>query len=117
MILAIAMLLSLPYGILSDHWGRKPVMYMGLAGILLGELWVRLVCMFKYVSPWQDMILIVNRPLVEFSAASLGLVVVGMETHRGQRPSVVKYMPGDGCRRLHRRREVALPVSPSVFWI
>jgi MFS family permease len=35
--------LSLPYGVLSDHWGRKPVIYLGIVGLLLGELWVRLV--------------------------------------------------------------------------
>jgi MFS family permease len=35
--------LSLPYGVLSDHWGRKPVIYLGIVGMLLGELWVRLV--------------------------------------------------------------------------
>jgi MFS family permease len=35
--------LSLPYGVLSDHWGRKPVIYLGITGLLLGELWVRLV--------------------------------------------------------------------------
>lgn len=35
--------LSLPYGVLSDHWGRKPVIYLGIVGLLLGEIWVRLV--------------------------------------------------------------------------
>lgn len=37
-------LLSLPYGVLSDHWGRKPVLYLGIVGLILGETWVRLVC-------------------------------------------------------------------------
>jgi hypothetical protein len=38
-----SILLSLPYGILSDHWGRKPVIYLGIVGMLLGEVWIRLV--------------------------------------------------------------------------
>ncbi|KAJ5882979.1 uncharacterized protein N7473_009865 [Penicillium subrubescens] len=43
--------LSLPYGVLSDHWGRKPVIYLGITGLLLGELWVRLVALFSNVLP------------------------------------------------------------------
>lgn len=27
-----------------DHWGRKPVMYIGIIGMLLSELWTRLIC-------------------------------------------------------------------------
>ncbi|KAF3397997.1 hypothetical protein F1880_006430 [Penicillium rolfsii] len=43
--------LSLPYGVLSDHWGRKPVIYLGVVGLLLGELWVRLVALCSNVLP------------------------------------------------------------------
>ncbi|EPS25160.1 hypothetical protein PDE_00091 [Penicillium oxalicum 114-2] len=46
-----SILLSLPYGVLSDHWGRKPVLYLGIVGILLGELWIRLVAIFSNVVP------------------------------------------------------------------
>ncbi|KAJ5578742.1 uncharacterized protein N7459_007706 [Penicillium hispanicum] len=45
------LLLSLPYGVLSDHWGRKPVMYLGLVGVVLGEIWVRLVSLWSNVLP------------------------------------------------------------------
>lgn len=38
-----SIIMSLPYGVLSDHWGRKPVMYLGIVGLLLGEVWIRLV--------------------------------------------------------------------------
>ncbi|KAJ5994791.1 hypothetical protein N7481_001768 [Penicillium waksmanii] len=31
-----SILLSLPYGVLADHWGRKPVLYLGVVGIILG---------------------------------------------------------------------------------
>ncbi|OJJ45770.1 hypothetical protein ASPZODRAFT_523758 [Penicilliopsis zonata CBS 506.65] len=41
--------LSLPYGVLSDHWGRRPVFMLSLLGIMLGELWVRIVCFFPNV--------------------------------------------------------------------
>ncbi|KAJ5167488.1 uncharacterized protein N7482_006269 [Penicillium canariense] len=44
-------LLSLPYGVLADHWGRKPVVYLGMAGMLLGEVWVRLVALWANVLP------------------------------------------------------------------
>ncbi|KAJ5450750.1 uncharacterized protein N7458_007199, partial [Penicillium daleae] len=46
-----SILLSLPYGVLSDHWGRKPVIYLGIVGMLLGELWVRLVAFWPNVLP------------------------------------------------------------------
>ncbi|KAJ5535655.1 hypothetical protein N7513_008841, partial [Penicillium frequentans] len=44
-------LFSLAYGVLSDHWGRKPVVYLAIVGSLLGELWVRLVCAWSNVLP------------------------------------------------------------------
>ncbi|KAJ6111215.1 hypothetical protein N7486_003450 [Penicillium sp. IBT 16267x] len=44
-------LLSLAYGVLSDHWGRKPVVYLAIVGSLLGELWARLVCVWSNVLP------------------------------------------------------------------
>lgn len=38
------LILSLPYGVMSDRWGRRPLLYLSLLGILLGEIWVRIVC-------------------------------------------------------------------------
>lgn len=46
-----SIILSLPYGVLADHWGRKPVLYLGALGIVLGELWVRLVAAWSNVLP------------------------------------------------------------------
>lgn len=46
-----SIILSLPYGVLADNWGRKPVLYLGFLGILLGELWVRLVAAWSDVLP------------------------------------------------------------------
>lgn len=46
-----SILLSLPYGVLADHWGRKPVLYLTLVGIILGEFWVRLVAAWSTVLP------------------------------------------------------------------
>lgn len=40
----VGILLSLPFGILSDHWGRKPVLYLSVLGLMLSETWIRLVC-------------------------------------------------------------------------
>lgn len=40
----IGILLSLPFGILSDRWGRKPVLYLSCVGLILSEAWVRAVC-------------------------------------------------------------------------
>ncbi|KAJ5788834.1 uncharacterized protein N7518_005845 [Penicillium psychrosexuale] len=45
------LILSLPYGVLSDRWGRKPLLYLGILGILLGEIWVRIVCLWSSVIP------------------------------------------------------------------
>ena len=45
-----SILLSLPYGVLADHWGRKPVLYLGIMGILMSELWVR------FVAAWSEML-------------------------------------------------------------
>ncbi|KAL1869217.1 hypothetical protein Plec18167_007883 [Paecilomyces lecythidis] len=44
-------LLSVPYGVLADHWGRKPVLLLGILGTLLGEIWVRVVCLYPAVLP------------------------------------------------------------------
>ncbi|OQE40910.1 hypothetical protein PENCOP_c005G08128 [Penicillium coprophilum] len=45
------LVLSLPYGVLSDHWGRRPIIYLSMLGILLGEIWVRIVCLWSSVIP------------------------------------------------------------------
>lgn len=29
---------------MADRWGRKPLVYLSMLGILLGEVWVRIVC-------------------------------------------------------------------------
>ncbi|KAJ5970219.1 uncharacterized protein N7479_000137 [Penicillium vulpinum] len=45
------LVLSLPYGVLSDHWGRKPLLYLSMSGILLAEIWARIVCLWSSVIP------------------------------------------------------------------
>ncbi|KAK4864022.1 hypothetical protein LT330_010232 [Penicillium expansum] len=45
------LLLSLPYGVMADRWGRKPLVYLSMLGILLGEVWVRIVCLWSTVIP------------------------------------------------------------------
>ncbi|KAJ5627096.1 hypothetical protein N7528_004523 [Penicillium herquei] len=45
------MLLSVPYGVLADRWGRKPVLLLGISGILLGEAWIRIVCFYPSIFP------------------------------------------------------------------
>jgi MFS family permease len=40
----VGILLSLPFGILSDHWGRKPVLKLSVLGLALSETWLRVVC-------------------------------------------------------------------------
>ncbi|KAJ9244771.1 hypothetical protein DTO169E5_1592 [Paecilomyces variotii] len=44
-------LFSVPYGVLADRWGRKPVLLLGILGTLLGESWVRVVCLYPSVLP------------------------------------------------------------------
>ncbi|KAJ5948335.1 hypothetical protein N7466_001350 [Penicillium verhagenii] len=46
--------LSLGYGFLSDHWGRKPVLYLAALGITLSELWTRIVCAWPGIFPLRS---------------------------------------------------------------
>ncbi|KAJ5746959.1 uncharacterized protein N7511_008655 [Penicillium nucicola] len=46
-----SIVLSLPYGILADHWGRRPVLYLSMLGIILSEVWIRIVCLWSTVIP------------------------------------------------------------------
>lgn len=39
-------LLALPYGSLSDHWGRKPIAILSIIGITLGMVWYEVVFYF-----------------------------------------------------------------------
>ena len=39
-----ALLSAVPWGILSDRWGRKPVMTIGVLGIVLNATFATLVC-------------------------------------------------------------------------
>lgn len=45
------LILSLPYGVMSDRWGRRPILYLGILGILLAEIWVRIVCLWSTAIP------------------------------------------------------------------
>ena len=42
----IAVVLAIPWGVLTDRIGRKKVLLLALFGLLLNEAWARLVCKF-----------------------------------------------------------------------
>lgn len=44
---SIAVALALPFGILADKIGRRPVTIMALASLLCSEIWSRIVCMYR----------------------------------------------------------------------
>lgn len=41
---ALAILLAVPYGSLSDKWGRKYIGFLSVLGILLTTIWYEVVC-------------------------------------------------------------------------
>lgn len=49
-----AMLTAMPWGILSDRWGRKPVMTCGIAGMVLNSAFATLVCRSRPVGRWMS---------------------------------------------------------------
>lgn len=49
-----AMLTAMPWGILSDRWGRKPVMTCGIAGMVLNSAFATLVCRSGPVGRWMS---------------------------------------------------------------
>lgn len=40
----IAIALALPYGVLADKIGRRPILMMSLASLMASEIWDRIVC-------------------------------------------------------------------------
>jgi MFS family permease len=49
-LLTLALVLSIPYGLLADNYGRKPVLYLGFLGVILGGIWQLSVLWF-----WQTL--------------------------------------------------------------
>ena len=45
-----ALLSAMPWGILSDRWGRRPVMACGIAGLTLNSTFAMSVCMWRALS-------------------------------------------------------------------
>lgn len=46
-------LLSVPFGLMADTWGRKPTLFFSLLGMILGLLWQTTVC--KYFNSVQTL--------------------------------------------------------------
>ena len=46
--LGIAVALALPFGILADRIGRRPVTIMALASLCCSEIWSRIVCTYLF---------------------------------------------------------------------
>jgi MFS family permease len=43
------MALAIPYGLLADRIGRKPILALGVFTIVVNEAWFRVISMFRYV--------------------------------------------------------------------
>ena len=41
----VDVLLAVPYGFVADKFGRKPVLLLGIVGVILSDIWVMAVCM------------------------------------------------------------------------
>lgn len=48
LMLGIAVALALPFGILADSIGRRPVTIMALASLCCSEIWSRIVCTYLF---------------------------------------------------------------------
>lgn len=74
--LCAALLVQIPYGIMADRYGRRPILFLGLLGIVLSTTWNMIVCKlscfhrftdFLPLLPWMicsDAASIVLRPSV-----------------------------------------------------
>lgn len=40
----VGLLMAVPYGMLAERWGRKPVIFLIILGLSLGRAWSLFVC-------------------------------------------------------------------------
>lgn len=101
----VGILFSVPYGVLADRWGRKPVLLLGILGTLLGESWVRVVCK-EYSGPLSVYCISTDTDLcrlVSLCPATAACLAVGsVEAHRWRGHCCFIHCLGYGCGPISR---------------
>jgi hypothetical protein len=106
---------AVPYGIMSDKWGRKPVFVLSIFGILLSYGWICIVCRSR-----QYFELIYSRELIRYSvflqhiSSVDDMVGLCLAVHRRVRICHVGHAVHNGCRCHSRQRAVSPLISYPV---
>ena len=114
----LGLLLAIPWGLVADRWGRKPVWMLSMLGACLSDTWVKLVCKSSPLDLFEKTMHLIRIRLVPGSislALCLGFILFSIARWRSSSPAFDDTC--DNCRLMSRRKPVMsnLPLGRVVL--